>query len=906
MTYFIPKKYQQDPASGGGVLDSVEAYFKACHQHGRASLAFTDVTEALWGQGLPYRPLKDFAPDMPYFCLRVPTGGGKTWLAAKSVALVNTHLLRVPHSVVLWLVPSKTIRDQTVRGLKDFKHPLNVALREAGPVTVLDLAEAKALTRATLDTSTVVIVATRQAFQVEDEESRKVYESSGALMHHFENLPPVQRAGLLKDGVNGEGVIPYSLANVLRLRRPFVVVDEAHNSRTELAFDTLARFSPSGIMELTATPDMLHTPSNVLHSVSASQLKAEQMIKLPVVLETEPNWQQCLSDGIARRNALQKLADNEQRGGAPYLRPIVLIQSEPRRTGLDTLDFERVRHELMKNHNIPAEEIVVATSEEKGLEAIDAEYKLGISDPACPVKFVITQRALAEGWDCPFAYVLVSMAALHSATAVEQLLGRVLRQPGAQHRAAKELNQSYALVVSRSFSETASALRDRLVQGAGFDRKDVTEFVIAARQEQQLFDLEGLDGRIVMRPVVVTLHEKPDLKAVPKDIRATLDDKVGFDKKTSTLTIRAPLTLDETEALVQLVSTPLAKAAIEAAAEESRTTAIEFFRTPAEEGKTLLVPQLALWVQGSLQLFDDPEVLDYPWELSLFDAKPTPDNLAALGAALKVSEGGVIDVDEASGKMFQDFLPNLQRDLGLTYTPEHWDTVRLARWLCDNVPEPTLTHASKLAFVAGWLSDLLAQPNFDLARANLQKFLMRNLLEARIRELRKDVVTRAYQQVLFGDGHAERVTVTSQFPYDFRPEAYAPSRDYDNRYGQFAFRKHFYSRIGDFDSKEEFECAVWLDVEAQKGRLQSWVRNLARREGASFFLQKATGRFYPDFVCKLNDGKFLVVEYKGANGWTDAEDDRLIGGLWDRLSGDTCRFIMVKEKQWSLIDPLLT
>ena len=901
MAHFIPKKYQQDPASGGGVLDSVEAYLKACHQHGRASLAFNAVTEALWGQGLPYRPLKDFSPGMPYFCLRVPTGGGKTWLAAKSVALVNTHLLRVPHSVVLWLVPSKTIRDQTVRGLKDRQHPLNAALREAGPVTVLDLAEAKSITRATLDTSTVVIVATRQAFQVEDEESRKVYESSGALMHHFENITPAQRDGLLKDA----GAVPYSLANVLRLRRPFVVVDEAHNSRTELAFDTLARFSPSGIMELTATPDMLHTPSNVLHSVSAAQLKVEQMIKLPVVLETEQNWQQCLSDGIARRNGLQALADAEQRGGAPYLRPIVLIQSEPRRAGLNTLDFERVRQELMTNHNIPDEEIVVATSEEKGLEAIDAAYKLGISDPACPVKFVITQRALAEGWDCPFAYVLVSMASLHSATEVEQLLGRVLRQPGATHRAAKELNQSYALVVSSNFAETAAALRDRLVQGAGFDRKDVNEFVIAARQEQQKFDLEGLGGRVVVRPVVVTLHEKPDLKAVPREIRATLDGKVDFDKKTGTLTIRAPLTANETEALVGLVSTPLAKSAIEAAAEESRTTAIEFFRTPAEEGQTLLVPQLALRVQGVLQLFDDPEVLEYPWELSLFDARPTPENLVALGAALKVTEGGVIDVDDASGKMFQDFLPNLQRDLGLAYTPEHWDTVRLAKWLCDNLPEPSLTHASKLAFVAGWLSDLLAQPNFDLARANLQKFLLRNLLDARIRELRRDAVNRAYQQALFSDNNAEVVSVSNQFAYDFRPEAYAPSRDYDGRFGEHRFRKHFYSRMGDFDSKEEFECGVQLDIQAQKGQLQFWVRNLARREGASFFLQKASGRFYPDFICKRNDDSFLIVEYKGGDRWKEAEDDRLIGGLWEKMSSGTCQFVMLKNRQWETIEPFL-
>jgi type III restriction enzyme len=902
MTHFIPKQYQQDPASGGGVLDSVEAYFKACHKHGRASLAFTAVTDSLWGLGLPYRPLKGFSPGMPYFCLRVPTGGGKTWLAAKSVGLVNTHLLRVPHSVVLWLVPSKTIRDQTVRGLKDRQHPLNAALREAGPVTVLDLAEAKSIRRATLDTSTVVIVATRQAFQVEDEESRKVYESSGELMHHFENLTPAQRDGLLKDG----DTVPYSLANVLRLRRPFIVVDEAHNSRTELAFDTLARFNPSGIMELTATPDMERTPSNVLHSVSAAQLKAEQMIKLPVVLETEQNWQQCLSDGIARRNALQALADEEQRGGAPYLRPIVLIQSEPRHTGLDTLDFERVRQELMNNHNIPEEEIVVVTGEEKGLEKIEADYPLGISAPNCKVKFVITQRALAEGWDCPFAYVLVSMASLHSATAVEQLLGRVLRQPGATHRAAQALNQSYAFVVSSSFTETANALRDRLVKGAGFNRKDVKNFVVAASQEQKAFDPEWLDGHAIIRPVVVTLYENPDLKAAPKEIRATLNEKVDFDKKTSTLTIRAPLTPNETEALVQLVNTPLAKAAIEAAAKESRTTAIEFFPIPAEEGKTLLVPQLALRIQGVLQLFDDPEVLDYPWVLSTLDAKPTPENLAALGAALKVAEGGIIDVDEVSGKMFQDFLPDLQRDLGLAYTPEHWDTAKLAAWLCNNLPEPSLTHASKLAFVASWLSDLLALPNFDLARANLQKFLIRNLLEARIRELRRAAVNRAYQQALFGDNAAEAVSVSNEFIYDFRPEAYAPSRYYTGRFGEHRFRKHFYSRIGDFDSKEEYECAVYLDIQAQKGRLEYWVRNLARREGASYFLQKATGRFYPDFICKRNDGTFLIVEYKGGDRWKEAEDDRLIGDLWASMSGGTCQFVMVTNKQFQQIDSLLT
>ena len=895
MSGFAPKIYQQQ------VLDSVEAYFKACHELPSPSIAFTATTERLWGRGLSYNPLSGFPADMPYFCLRVPTGGGKTWLAAKSVARVNTHLLRCEHSVILWLVPSKPIREQTIKALKDRSHPYHAALREAGPITVLDLEEAKSVTRATLDTSTTIIVATRQAFQVEEEECRKVYQSSGALMHHFDNLSPSQRDELLTDGEGSERTTPYSLANVLRLRRPFVVVDEAHNSRTELAFDMLARFRPSGVMELTATPDLERTPSNVLHSVSAAELKAEEMIKLPVVLETEPNWQQCLADAIGRRDALHKLADEERRAGAAYLRPLVLIQSEPRRAGIETLDFEKVKNELITNHGIPASEIVVATGEEKGLEQIDAQYKLGIADPTCPVKFVITQKALAEGWDCPFAYILVSMASLSSATAVEQLLGRVLRQPGASHRQAKALNQSYAFVVSRNFAETAAALRDRLVAGAGFERREVTEFVTAAKVEQARLDLEGHAGRIVVRPVAITLSEKPDLKSVPKPVR----DKVSWDGKLNTLTISTPLTEDEAEVLKASVTSETAAAAIVEAAEVSRTTAIEFFQTPAELGERFRVPALALRMQGELALFDDPEVLEYPWDLSPYDAAPTADELTTLGASMKVSEGGEIDIDEG-GHVVSRFLPELQRDLGLVYQPENWDEVRIATWLCRNLPEPSLTHASKQAFVAAWLTNLLLRAGFTLARANLQKFLIRNLVEARIRELRKQAVCKAFQQALFGDDAAERVAVTDQYAFEFHAQAYAPSRDYDGRFGHFDFRKHFYGRMGDFDSKEEFECACQLDMWAQQGRIQFWVRNLVRREGSSFFLQKADGRFYPDFLCQLPDsadkpGSILAVEYKGADRWNGAEDDRLIGGLWANLSEGRCRFVMVKDKHWDWV-----
>jgi len=146
--------------------------------------------------------------------------------------------------------------------------------------------------------------------------------------------------------------------------------------------------------------------------------------------------------------------------------------------------------------------------------------------------------------------------------------------------------------------------------------------------------------------------------------------------------------------------------------------------------------------------------------------------------------------------------------------------------------------------------------------------------------------------------------------FEFHAFAYAPSRDYDGRFGNFEFRKHYYGRIGDFDSREEFECACWLDIQSQRGRIQFWLRNLVRREGSSFFLQKADGRFYPDFLCQLpgagdKPAIILAVENKGAERWAAAEDDRLIGGLWANMSEGRCRFVMVNERRWDWIEPML-
>jgi type III restriction enzyme len=455
-------------------------------------------------------------------------------------------------------------------------------------------------------------------------------------------------------------------------------------------------------------------------------------------------------------------------------------------------------------------------------------------------------------------------------------------------------------VVSRDFNATAEGLRDRLVDGAGFDRREASDFVSAAKSEQAVFDYSS--RRAEVRPVVVTLPEKPELKKIPKATR----DKLQWDKKNNTLTINAPLSSEETAEITNAVTAEESVTAIETAADESRK-AVEFFQTPAEKGIPFEVPQLALRVQGELELFEDPEQLEYPWDLSVYDANLTHEELSKLDLIGRVAGGGELDIDEDLGKMKVNFLPQLQRDLGLAYTPEHWDEVKLATWFCKNLHDPTLTHESKRAFVAAWMSQLLSQNSMDLAKLNQRKFEVRNLLERRINEMRKDAARQAYQESLFDGDASEHISVNDEYVFTFNPYAYAPSRDYDGEYGPYDFRHHYYSRIGDFDSKEEFACAVWLDQQAELGKIEFWVRNLVRREGSSFSLQKADGKFYPDFICRLPDGRTLIVEYKGSDKWETpkVKMDRMVGNLWAEMSGGRCLFVMVKDKDWSSIDSIL-
>ena len=431
---------------------------------------------------------------VPAVCLRVPTGGGKTALGARCIKTVRDNFLSGEGGWVLWLVPSTTIRDQTLRQMRDAASPLRQLLDqelggESGRVLPLDMRSALEISRADANCGTIILVSTLATSRVEVTENRRFYRANGALMAHFENLPSETLAVLERDE---DGILVPSLANLLRLHRPLVIVDEAHNSRSGLSLETLGRVAPSAIVELSATPIVADgsrttkdkAPSNVLHYVFASELKAAQMIKLPLLAREETDWKKCLAEAKAQRENLEVFAGNEGLLTGEFLRPVALIGAERKN---ETFTIEEVLKVLTEELRVPREHIAIATGE------IDEIQGQTVGSYECPIRYVITVDKLREGWDCPSAYVLASVREMRSGTAVEQMVGRVLRMPQARLKQTPELNKSYAFLRSNTTLGAINALKDALVNN-GFSRPE-SEAAIEPQASLPGIDTAWADGK---------------------------------------------------------------------------------------------------------------------------------------------------------------------------------------------------------------------------------------------------------------------------------------------------------------------------------------------------------------------------------------------------------------------------
>lgn len=815
-----------------------------------------------------YQDVNDL-PDVPYACLRVPTGGGKTLIAAHMVGVAADAFLKTDMPVALWLVPSNPIREQTLKALTDRAHPYRAALAErfGENVRVMTVGEALYAKRPDYDGGAAIIVATLQSFRVAETEGRKVYEPNGELMDHFTGVSEALLQGL-EQGPDGGPI--RSLCNVLRLRRPIVIVDEAHNARTALSFATLARINPALILELSATPAK---DSNILHQVSAAELKADEMIKLPIVLRGRPDWKETVADAKRWLEQLEAIAAAEETLTGEYIRPVMLMQAQPNRKGTAAITPDVLKVALIDDFHVPPSQIAIATGTQWELD----DHDLAARD--CPIRFVITVQALREGWDCPGAYVLCTIAEQRGERAVEQLLGRVLRLPKARRKRHDDLNRAYAFAATQSFADTARSLVEGLVAN-GFERIDAKELI---RPPRTLPGMQDDPAIWQSSPIADGI----DLEAMRAKVLSATGGRVRLNVEARRF---------ETSHRVSVADATTLRLVVAAEAADALEELIAATAHPDEApvSASMRIPLLCVRRNGQLEIFDRGHFLDHPWRLDDCDAR-------AVAMAFVPPEGTAqeahIDV-QASGRIAPVFVQDVHEQLALALDDRDWTLPQLVGWLTRRLAPVTrgdVLPKSAQAFVRAGIAALEAKGH-SVARLARLRFRLVDTFTRVINDYRADRETQSFEACLFGS--SLRFETASDHVAVFEAESYWP--DARQLYsGRFSFPKHIRpDRIGEMNGDEE-QCALVLE---QSPKVQRWARILDRMPG-TFRIARSSGWFYPDFIAELTDGRFLAIEYKGAQlaESRETEEKEMVGRKWAEASAGKCLFVMAKDRDFQAI-----
>jgi len=824
--------------------------------------------------------------DTPAVCVRIPTGGGKTFLAAHAVARTGKSLLDTDAPVILWLVPSDAIRSQTLAVLSTPRLPGREALTsyfgERARVCALD--DLPTVGPQDIGQSAIIVVATIQSFNVKEKSQRTVYSFDESFARHFQGLTPQQESRL--DRVSEEDIVaqPYltaadlgrvkaSLANWLTLIRPIVVVDEAHNNRTDQAFRTLKNLHPACVIEMTATPA---TNSNVLYHVGASALQREDMIKLPIVLMEHPTgWKDAVRDAILTRDRLEMLATKEP----DYIRPVLLFQAEPKN---GEVTVEKLLEHLVSDdgEKLDRSQIAVATGDQKELDGI------AMSDPLCPIRYVITIEALKEGWDCPFAYVLCSLQDARSAKDVEQLLGRILRMPYARPRQQAELSRAYAHIVAQGFARVADQLTDRLVNNMGFEAFEAVQAIAPVQSALPLLG-DGEYACPIPAAAVISLPIVP-MEPVPE----TLKDSLEIRPTTSgaTAIVRGELS-EAVEEFLLTACNAKQKQGVKDAINNERARQATLLAPSARGERFASLPQLCLDWDGELQ----PVEKRLLSELGDFDLFAEPVGLAGFSIVerdaafeINIHEGRVVYGEADSGQ------------LHLNEIASHTTENDLVRWLDRECRQIDLGQATLIKWLLALVRHLQADRSFTLTALLRAKYPMAEAIRQEIERRRKTAIKSGFQKSLPGFLAAPRLEDSFRYEFTFHPTHYPARAPYYS--GRYLFKKHFYPVIHDLREKradgkpaEEFLCARAIDAHPS---VKYWVRNVEKEERFSFWLPTATDYFYPDFVCELTDGRVLVVEYKGEPYKTndDSREKSQVGHQWQQSSGGRCLFLFAVQQ----------
>lgn len=853
------------------VIDDLATYLATLEKTPHLAKAF----KAFWAEKgvTSMDEYKNNVPGVPHVCAKVPTAGGKTYIAINAIKTIldafTAHSPERPQLVV-WLVPSLTILDQTIKNLSDPDHPYRSRLNQLfkGRVEVYekrDLLMGAGFSPDTVREQLSIVVMSFDSLRARNKNDKKIYQDNGYLASFLTGFEEKDADWLLPE------YDASALINVIRRLKPVVIVDESHNAETTLSVEMLVNLNPHFILDLTATPKK---NSNIISYVDAMALKRHHMVKLPVIVANQTSRAEVIESALILRRQLEEIAISEEKKGGKYIRPIVLFQAQPR-IGDDNTTYEKIKEKLVELQ-IPAEQIKIKTANLNELKGID------LMSRTCPVRYIITVNALKEGWDCPFAYVLASLADKSSAVDVEQILGRVLRMPHVQQQGHDLLNLSYVFTASSRFMDTIQSVV-RALNRAGFSDNDYRTFDAALPVEkpdadvgQATFDLVGEIGTQIDQVLtdyeidISTVSSEWSAAAVaPVDASSPAAEAVAF---VEAIKIQAVAQNKEFEAKAEASADSDVPAELEEKMNKHKLK--EIFR---DDALALKLPQFFIRVQtggwfnddNALQLFERDELLK-EFKLSQAD--------------------GNISFEDVATEMYRVDLEQLGDH---NYAPKPFKVNAAERERFNSIIL-TGSHESQVRNLTARLVQLIGNL-YPITDPEVKKYVQRiveTMSSEQIRDcLERDVayVRKIKQKITtLANVHAtkefndlldiDRIVVQLQFnfPGIIAPSANAPALP-KSLYGMEAAMGGFEGRM--------------INDIANLGSVQWWHRNLSRGKG---FRINGFLNHYPDFILKMKSGKIVVLETKGDDrDNTDSELKLKLGKLWESKSGGSFKYMMV-------------
>ena len=802
---------------------------------------------------------KNAIEGVPHICMKVPTGGGKTFLACASVKPVFNAMPLDKPRVVVWLVPSDSILTQTIETLSNPTHPYRQKLDAdfAGRVGVYTkdmLLNGQNFSPDTVRDMLTVCVLSYGSLRIDSKKKdvRKVYQENGNLLRFAEFFKD--------DSVLLADTPDTALIQVLRHLSPITIVDESHNAGSDLSLEMLSNLNPSLVLDLTATP---RKNSNIISYVDARELKKENMVKLPVVVYNRNTRQSVIQDAIQFQGSIEKQAIEYEKTGGEYIRPIVLFQAQPK-TNEDSETFDKIKSSLVEM-GIPHEQIAIKTSK------IDGIGKTNLMSRNCPIRYIITVNALKEGWDCPFAYILASLANKTSTVDVEQILGRILRQPYAKQHLYPLLNTSYVFTCSSDFHATL----ENIVLGlnkAGFSRKD---FRLG---EEALLDVSPADEST---PEQLDI----DTQARPKTEDA-FDDIVPSEVKTA-LEVESGDTTSEIQKMILAASQQAAEY------NDAITGTDDIGFVGGELGDMLNQNAMqAQFAKGASKL-----------RVPQFFLKTTPD-LFGEGFELLEPE----NLSDGFSLTGQDSQVSFELATGEMYRvdiQEHGEAIPKYKRASKDVSEYIREHLAKLPQekkIAQCTNMICAQINKNnrYATTEIADYVRRIVFNMTDDELsametaiptyalkiqkKIEILEDAYREKQF-DKWLDSGKIICRESYEL-PAVITPAFTTDSiPYSLYEAEK---------DDLNNFEKSV-IDLLVSYDNIKWWHRIIERKG------MRLNGfiNHYPDFMVMTKSGKLVLIEAKG--DFLDGDDSKTklkLGRQWQAQAGAQYRYFMVfKDKE---------